>query len=181
AMCLDECAPFGTNAEYLRQAVARTILWAERCKARHRRPDQALFAIVQGGTDIDLRRSCASALATMDFAGYALGGFSVGETAAQMVTALEPSAALLPANRPRYLMGVGRPQDILAAVACGVDMLDCVLRTRNGRNATAFPMDGSLRLRNARFTLHSGPIKSACDCYACWPSGRASAPPLLLP
>jgi len=116
AMCLDECPPFGTPPEYLRVAVRRTIHWAERCRNAHRRPDQALFAIVQGGTDLGLRAECAAALGRLDCAGYALGGFSVGETPEQMAAALAPTAALLPADRPRYLMGVGRPQDILAGI-----------------------------------------------------------------
>ena len=129
--------------DYLRVAVRRTIHWAERCRDAHRRPDQALFAIVQGGTDLALRAECAEALRRLDFPGYALGGFSVGETPEQMAAALAPTAALLPADRPRYLMGVGRPQDILAGVAAGIDLFDCVLPTRNGRNAQAFTADGA--------------------------------------
>src|SRR5881227_3013687 len=109
AMCLDECPPSGANAEVIREAVRRTILWAGRCRDAHRRPDQALFGIVQGGPDLTLRAQCAEALRRLDFPGYALGGFSVGETPAQMLAALEPSAQMLPANKPRYLMGVGRP------------------------------------------------------------------------
>lgn len=173
AMCLDECPPAGTSPEYLREAVRRTIHWAERCRAAHRRPDQALFAIVQGGLEVALRAECATALAALDFPGYALGGFRVGETAEQMLHALEPSAALLPARKPRYLMGVGRPADILAAVACGVDMFDCVLPTRNGRNASAFTAAGPLRLRNAQHKRDSGPIESGCGCYACRHFSRA--------
>jgi queuine tRNA-ribosyltransferase len=173
AMCLDECPPFGTSPEYLREAVRRTIHWAERCRASHRRTDQALFAIIQGGTEVELRAACASALVALDFPGYALGGFSVGETATQMVTALEPSTALLPAHKPRYLMGVGRPQDIVAAVGLGIDMFDCVLPTRNGRNASAFTYDGPLRLRNARFKRDPSPIESGCQCYACRHFSRA--------
>jgi queuine tRNA-ribosyltransferase len=173
AMCLDECAPFGTSPEYLREAVRRTIHWAERCRTAHTRTDQALFAIVQGGTDIALRRECAAALVALDFPGYALGGFSVGETAAQMVAALPFCSELLPPNRPRYLMGVGRPQDILEAVAAGIDMFDCVLPTRNGRNASAFTMEGSLRLRNARFKRDPAPIESRCSCYTCRHFSRA--------
>lgn len=173
AMCLDECPSFDTSADYLHQAVRRTIHWAERCRDAHRRADQALFAIVQGGTDVELRACCASALAALDFPGYALGGFSVGETAVQMVTALGPTAALLPADRPRYLMGVGRPEDILEAVACGIDMFDCVLPTRNGRNASAFTVDGPLRLRNARHKRDPAPIESGCRCYTCRHFSRA--------
>ena len=149
AMCLDECPSFDTDPVYRKEAVRRTLHWAERCRNAHQRPDQALFAIVQGGIDLDLRAVCAEALAALDFPGYALGGFSVGETSQQMVSALGPSAALLPAAKPRYLMGVGRPEDILLAVASGVDMFDCVLPTRNGRNAMAFTELGTLRLRNA--------------------------------
>lgn len=173
AMCLDECPPFGTEPEYLREAVRRTIHWAERCRARHRRDDQALFGIVQGGTDLELRRACAAALVALDFVGYALGGFSVGETPEQMAAVLPFSTALLPHDRPRYLMGVGRPQDIVTAVACGVDMFDCVLPTRNGRNASAFTFEGPLRLRNARFKRDTGPIESGCCCYTCGHFSRA--------
>jgi queuine tRNA-ribosyltransferase len=173
AMCLDECPPFGTSTDYLREAVRRTIHWAERCRIAHRRTDQALFAIVQGGTDLELRQGCAAALVALDFPGYALGGFSVGETAEQMATSLPYCASLLPADRPRYLMGVGRPEDILHAVAAGIDMFDCVLPTRNGRNASAFTAEGPLRLRNARFKRDSGPIESGCSCYTCRQFSRA--------
>jgi queuine tRNA-ribosyltransferase len=167
AMCLDECPPHGATLETMREAVRRTIHWAERCRACKRRTDQALFGIVQGGTDVALRQECAESLIRLDFPGYALGGFSVGENADLMVAALGPSAAFLPRNRPRYLMGVGRPEDIVRAVGCGIDMFDCVLPTRNGRNALAFTMDGPLRMRNAKFKRDSGPIESGCSCYAC--------------
>jgi queuine tRNA-ribosyltransferase len=173
AMCLDECPPFGTPDDYLAEAVRRTIHWAARCKAAHTRTDQALFAIVQGGTDVELRRRCADALVSLDFHGYALGGFSVGETAVQMVTALAPSAAALPFDKPRYLMGVGQPSDILDAIASGIDMFDCVLPTRNGRNASAYTDDGPLRLRNARHKRDSLPLESGCQCYTCRRFSRA--------
>lgn len=173
AMCLDECPPAGTPPAYLRQAVARTIRWAERCLATKRRKDQALFAIVQGGTDLELRAHCARALTALDFPGYALGGFSVGETPEQMTAALGPTAACLPAEKPRYLMGVGRPEDILNAIACGIDMFDCVLPTRNGRNAQAFTMDGPLRLRNAVHKRDAAPLESHCPCYTCRHFSRA--------
>jgi queuine tRNA-ribosyltransferase len=173
AMCLDECAPAGTSLEYLREAVRRTILWAERCRSAHRRANQALFGIVQGGTDLELRASCAAALTALDFPGYALGGFSVGETPEQMMAALGPCAALLPADRPRYLMGVGRPQDILEAIAAGIDLFDCVLPTRNGRNASAFTADGTLRLRNARHRRDPAPLESDCPCMTCRHFSRA--------
>jgi queuine tRNA-ribosyltransferase len=173
AMCLDECPPADTPPDYLRVAVRRTLLWAERCRAAHRRPDQALFAIVQGGTDLELRGDCARGLTALDFPGYALGGFSVGETPAQMVAALGPTAALLPERKPRYLMGVGRPQDVLAGIACGVDLFDCVLPTRNGRNASAFTDDGPLRLRNACHRRDPAPLESGCPCYTCRRFSRA--------
>jgi queuine tRNA-ribosyltransferase len=173
AMCLDECPSYPTTPEVLREAVRRTLHWAERCRASHRRPDQTLFAIVQGGTDLGLRETCAAALTALDFPGYALGGFSVGETPAQMVAVLPHAAAFLPADRPRYLMGVGRPVDILDAVASGVDMFDCVLPTRNGRNASAFTAEGPLRLRNARHKRDPAPLESGCLCYTCRNFSRA--------
>jgi queuine tRNA-ribosyltransferase len=173
AMCLDECPPFGTSADYLREAVRRTTHWAARCKSAHKRADQALFGIVQGGMYIELRRKCAEELASLDFPGYALGGFSVGETAAQMAEALPPCAAALPSEKPRYLMGVGQPSDILHAVACGIDMFDCVLPTRNGRNASAYTDEGPLRLRNARHKRDSAPLESDCPCTTCCQFSRA--------
>jgi queuine tRNA-ribosyltransferase len=173
AMCLDECPPFGTAADYLPEVVRRTVHWAERCKTAHNRPEQALFGIVQGGTDIELRKRCAQELSALDFPGYALGGFSVGETAAQMAEALPQCAAALPVEKPRYLMGVGQPADILAAVSAGIDMFDCVLPTRNGRNASAYTDDGPLRLRNARHKRDSAPLESDCPCTTCRHFSRA--------
>jgi queuine tRNA-ribosyltransferase len=173
AMCLDECPPADTAPEYMEVAVERTLRWAERCRAAHRGPDQALFAIVQGGTDLALRARCAEGLKVLDFPGYALGGFSVGETAEQMVAALGPTAALLPEGKPRYLMGVGRPEDILAGVACGIDMFDCVLPTRNGRNAQAFTDNGLVRMRNAVHKRDSAPLEPGCPCYTCRHFSRA--------
>jgi queuine tRNA-ribosyltransferase len=153
--------------------VRRTLHWAERCRATHRRADQALFAIVQGGTDVGLRVQCAEALSKLDFPGYALGGFSVGETMHQMMTALEPSVDALPAPKPRYLMGVGKPLDILLAVARGIDMFDCVLPTRNGRNSWAFTDEGQIKLRNACHKRDSRPLKSDCPCPTCRRFSRA--------
>ncbi len=173
AMCLDECPSGDTPAEYMRVAVQRTIRWARRCKEAHRRPDQALFGIVQGGTDLGLRQLCAEALCALDFPGYALGGFSVGETPAQMVAALEPCAAMLPEHAPRYLMGVGRPPDLLDGIACGIDLFDCVMPTRNGRNALAFTDDGVLRLRNSCHKRDPAPLSSDCSCPTCRQFSRA--------
>jgi queuine tRNA-ribosyltransferase len=173
AMCLDECPPAGCDHTRHADAVRRTIAWAERCRSAHRRSDQALFAIVQGGTDVDRRVHCAMALTAIGFDGYALGGFSVGETTQQMVAALAPSTAALPADRPRYLMGVGRPADILVAIAAGIDMFDCVLPTRNGRNAFAFTDTGPLRLRNSCHKRDSAPLESGCPCPTCRQFSRA--------
>jgi queuine tRNA-ribosyltransferase len=173
AMCLDECPPSSTDPARLKEAVRRTIHWADRCRAAHRRDDQALFGIVQGATDQTLREECAKALVALDFAGYALGGFSVGETPEQMTAVLETSAAMLPVEKPRYLMGVGRPQDIVEAVARGIDMFDCVLPTRNGRNAQAFTVDGLVRIRNAVHRRDSAPLDVHCPCYCCRHFSRA--------
>jgi len=173
AMVLDECPPSDCEPERLRRAVERTVRWAERCRRHHTRSDQAQFAIVQGGLDLDLRAACARELVRMDFPGYALGGFSVGESPAQLHAALPPCAALLPEDKPRYLMGVGRPEDLLAGIAAGIDMFDCVMPTRNGRNALAFTDDGPVRLRNARHRRDPGPVESGCPCYCCANYSRA--------
>ena len=173
AMVLDECPPAGADPAAMREALRRTLLWAERCKTHHSRPDQAMFAIVQGGTDVGLRAECARELAGMDFPGYALGGFSVGESPDAMHAALPECAALLPEGKPRYLMGVGRPEDLLAGVAAGIDMFDCVMPTRSGRNALAFTDDGPIRMRNARHRRDPAPVASGCDCYCCANYSRA--------
>lgn len=167
-MAFDECPPADAPREYHAEAVNRTLRWAERCRAAHARPEeQALFGIVQGGTDEALRAACASALVAMDFPGYAIGGLAVGEGFEAMRGVLEHTTPMLPSDRPRYLMGVGFPRDITTAVAAGVDMFDCVMPTRNGRNAYAFTAAGPIRLRNSRFQRDGGPIEEGCDCYAC--------------
>jgi queuine tRNA-ribosyltransferase len=173
AMCLDECPPSDTAAEYMEVAVDRTVRWARRCKEAHTRADQALFGIVQGGPNLSLRERCAGALVEMDFPGYALGGFSVGETPAQMTAALGPCAEMLPAGKPRYLMGVGRPQDIVEAIGAGLDLFDCVMPTRNGRNALAFTDDGVVKMRNSRHRRDPAPLQSGCPCYTCRHFSRA--------
>jgi queuine tRNA-ribosyltransferase len=173
AMVLDECPPAQSDPEVMSGAVRRSILWAERCKKHHTRVEQALFAIVQGGLDGGLRAECARELVAMGFPGYALGGFSVGESPAQMHELLPDCAALLPEDKPRYLMGVGRPEDLLAGIAAGIDMFDCVMPTRNGRNALAFTSGGPIRLRNARHRRDSAPVESGCPCYCCANYSRA--------
>jgi len=172
--CLDQCTPHDCSPHQLRRAVDRTIRWAHRCKRAHQNPAQLQFGIVQGGTDAALRRLCAQELIQLDFDGYAIGGLSVGETRQQTFETLADLAPLLPENKPRYLMGVGTPADIIQAVCNGVDMFDCVLPTRNGRNGFAFTSEGPLRIRNARHTDSDQPIDPACDCYCCTNFTRAA-------
>ncbi|MDB5334292.1 MAG: queuine tRNA-ribosyltransferase [Phycisphaerales bacterium] len=167
-MAFDECPPADAPEPYHREAVERTLRWAGLCREAHARPrDQSLFAIVQGGTDLALRERCARELIAMDFPGYAVGGLAVGEGFEAMKGVLAGVTPMLPEDKPRYLMGVGFPRDIVAAVASGIDMFDCVLPTRNGRNAYAFTARGAIRLRNSKFIRDAGPIEAGCDCYAC--------------
>jgi queuine tRNA-ribosyltransferase len=167
-MALDECPPGDAPPEIHRRAVQRTLRWAEQSLAAHQRPgEQGLFGIVQGGIDVPLRHECARALSTMDFDGYALGGLAVGEGFEGMSLILREITPTLPVDKPRYLMGVGFPRDIAVAVAAGIDMFDCVLPTRNGRNAYAFTAAGPLRLRNSKYHRDPAPIEPGCDCYAC--------------
>ncbi len=166
-MAFDECPPLPSDAETIRRAVDRTIRWAKECKEVRAREDQALFAIVQGGLNLGERRRCAEKLVGLDFPGYAVGGLSVGESHEEMLAVLGPTVSWLPADKPRYLMGVGTPRDILAAVQVGVDLFDCVLPTRNGRNSHAFTAAGVLRMRNERYRLDSEPFEPGCDCEAC--------------
>jgi queuine tRNA-ribosyltransferase len=173
AMVLDECPPADGDPAVIRNAVRRSILWADRCKRHHTRRDQGQFAIVQGGLNTELREECAKELVAMDFPGYALGGFSVGEAPEAMHAALPACASFLPERKPRYLMGVGRPEDLLAGVAAGIDMFDCVMPTRNGRNALAFTNEGPLRLRNAKHRRDPAPLTSDCKCYCCANFSRA--------
>jgi queuine tRNA-ribosyltransferase len=168
-MQLDECPPADATREHVATAVRRSADWAGACKETWRqlaRP-QALFGIQQGGVFADLRRESAARLVELDLPGYAIGGLSVGEGHQAMVETLAAMDEQLPRHKPRYLMGVGEPRDILAAVASGVDMFDCVLPTRNGRNAQAFTWQGRLRLRNLRHAREAGPLEEGCDCYAC--------------
>ncbi len=173
-MCFDQCPPGDADRAVAAAAVERTVRWAALCQQAHQRPDeQSLFGIVQGGVYPDLRTGCAERLVELDFPGYAIGGLSVGETHEQMVEVLANLVPCLPADKPRYLMGVGMPRDILAAVRAGVDMFDCVLPTRNGRNACAFTARGLLKLRNERFKLDPGPLEAGCGCPTCRQFSRA--------
>ncbi|MBN2216368.1 MAG: tRNA guanosine(34) transglycosylase Tgt [Pirellulales bacterium] len=167
AMVLDHVVALPNTPEVVRDAAERTLRWARRCRDAATRSDQALFGIVQGGLDAALRVECAERLAELDLPGYAIGGLSVGETHEEMVEVLAATTPAMPADRPRYLMGVGRPEDLLAAIARGVDLFDCVMPTRNGRNAMAFTSEGPLRLRNLRFERDQRPLDDDCPCAAC--------------
>jgi queuine tRNA-ribosyltransferase len=179
AMVLDHCPPGDASLDVQRDAHERTLRWARDARDVHERwggaaRGQAVFAICQGGIDPELRGASARALAAMEFDGYAIGGLSVGETKAQMAVALDACVHELPAGRLRYMMGVGMPEDLLAATAQGVDLFDCVIPTRHGRNHTAFGADGcSLKLRNAQYADDPAPLVEACRCYTCGKYSRA--------
>ncbi len=159
------------HCKRLDEAMDRTAKWLERCiRAHARRADQALFGIVQGGADLERRSRSAMQVCAFDLPGYAIGGVAVGEGFEEIVRVVRHTAPLLPEERPRYLMGVGYERDIVAAVRAGVDMFDCVLPTRNGRNAFAFTPSGALRLRNARFAEDASSLDESCDCPACRPA-----------
>ena len=171
-MCLDECPP-STDRDYNPIALARTHAWAVRCRQAHRRADQALFGIVQGGIFPDLREQSARFLTALDFPGYAIGGLAVGESKADMFQIITWMDDLLPADKPRYLMGVGEPTDLIRAVARGVDMADCVLPTRLARHGAAFTRDGRINMRNRIYAEDDRPIDPECGCYACRHFSRA--------
>ena len=172
-MCLDECPPHPAVRDVVQAATDRTTRWARRCRDAHKRADQWLFGIVQGGVDPDLRERSARELSAMSFAGYGIGGLSVGEPKVGMWRALEAVDAVLPEDKPRYLMGVGTPADIVEAVARGVDMFDCVLPTRNARNGQLFTREGRLAIKNARFRTDESPPDPSCGCPTCRGTSRA--------
>ena len=170
AMAFDHCPPLPSPRPALAQAVERTTRWARTARDRHRERSergQALFGIVQGGLDDELRERSARELAALELDGYAVGGLSVGESNADLRAALARYAQLLPSDRLRYVMGVGAPGDVLAAIAAGFDVFDCVLPTRNARHGTLFTRAGVLHLRNARWRDATGPVDEGCDCPAC--------------
>jgi queuine tRNA-ribosyltransferase len=167
AMQMDHVVSLPASREVVADAMQRSLRWAARCRAAHRRPDQALFGIVQGGLEADLRAESAARLRDVGFAGYAVGGLSVGEGPDAMEAALRATTPHLPADRPRYLMGVGQPWDIVAGVAAGIDMFDCVLPTRCGRNSLVYTFAGPLRLRNAVHAADDRPLEDDCPCVAC--------------
>ena len=167
AMAFDECAPYPCSREYAQEALSRTTRWAGRCLAAHRREDQAVFGIVQGGVYPDLRRASAAELVDFGFPGYAIGGLSVGEPKELMYEMLDHTVPLLPVDKPRYLMGVGSPDCLVEGVARGVDMFDCVLPTRIARNGTVLTRRGKLIVRNAEYARDFTPLDPECGCYTC--------------
>jgi queuine tRNA-ribosyltransferase len=173
AMAFDECPPADAPREAVAEATERTTRWARRCREAHRRDDQWLFGIVQGGVHPDLRERSARELIALDLPGYAVGGLSVGEPREARDRVLDDLEPILPGGRPRYLMGVGTPEDIIEAVARGVDMFDCVLPTRNARNGQLFTRHGRLSIRNARFRDDPRPPDPECPCPTCRTASRA--------
>ena len=172
-MQLDECPPTTANTEQIKTAVKRSLLWAQRSRDAWQRKNSALFGIVQGGLHEELRRMSADGLTALDLPGYALGGFSVGEDMQQSYPVIAASAAMLPANKPRYLMGIGFPEDIVRAVSFGLDMFDCVLPTRCARNGLCFFPEGRLRIKNACYRDDMRPIDPNCECPTCTSVSRA--------
>lgn len=173
-MAFDECPPYPASHDYMKASVERTSRWAERCLNAHRNNDrQGLFGIVQGGMYEDLRRQSARDVTSMDFAGYAVGGLSVGEPKETMNDVLDYTVPLLPHDKPRYLMGVGSPDSLVDGAMRGIDMYDCVLPTRIARNGTCMTSNGRLVVRNAKYARDFGPIDANCDCYVCQNHSRA--------
>lgn len=173
-MAFDECPPYPATREYVEVSLRRTLDWAKRCKEAHKRPEeQALFGIVQGGEFKDLRRISAESLVELDFPGYAIGGLSVGEPKELMYEILDVTTPFLPADKPRYLMGVGSPDDLFEGVERGIDMFDCVLPTRIARNGTVFTSRGKVVVRNAKYARDFLPLDENCDCKVCKTHSRA--------
>lgn len=172
-MPLDECPPYPISREEARDALDRTLRWAERSRDVHKETDQVLFGIVQGGVFSDLRERGAQALARLGFDGYALGGLSVGESKAEMKTVVKTTIPHLPEDRPRYLMGVGTPEDLVVSIGAGVDMFDCVMPTRHGRTGSLFTATGHLNIKGAAYARDPCPVDPSCDCYTCHHYSRA--------
>lgn len=172
-MCLDECAPYPSPRDRVERALTVSNRWAERSLAAREKPELALFAILQGGVYADLRRRAAEELRELPFDGFAIGGLSVGEGQELMLETLDATVPHMPADKPRYLMGVGTPLDIAEAVGKGVDLFDCVLPTRTARNGLLFTSQGRIAIKHARFERDSRPLDEACSCYACQNYSRA--------
>ena len=172
-MCLDECIPYPASYDYALSALVRTTAWAQKCKETKSKDTQALFGIVQGGMYADLRERSAREIIEVGFDGYALGGVSVGETKALMYEMIDATIPCLPGDKPRYIMGVGTPADLVRCVGSGIDMFDCVLPTRNARNGMLFTSSGKVIIKNARHAEESIPVDEHCDCYTCRNYSRA--------
>ncbi len=172
-MCFDECTPFPAEKDEVARSMELSTRWAVRSKEAFADNPSSLFGIIQGGVHEDLRDASLAALVEIGFDGYAIGGLSVGEPKADMMRVIEHLATEMPADKPRYLMGVGTPQDLLESVKRGVDMMDCVMPTRNARNGHLFTSTGVIRIRNAPFKTDTGPLDAACDCYTCRNFSRA--------
>ena len=173
AMVFDECTPYPANEEMARISMEMSLRWAKRSKQAHEGSSNALFGIVQGGMHENLRSESAEKLRRLDFDGYAIGGLSVGEPKGDMLRIMTHTAALLPADKPRYLMGVGTPEDLLNAIGQGVDMFDCVLPTRNARNGHLYTSEGIVRIRNAEHRNSLEPLDESCACSTCQNYSRA--------
>ncbi len=172
-MAFDECPALPNDYTYLKNSMEMTLRWAARCKAAHQNPNQLLFGIVQGGMERDLRQTSVEETVSIGFPGYAIGGLSVGEEKDLMYETLAYTTPLLPAEKPRYLMGVGTPEDLVYGVRCGIDMFDCVMPTRNARNGSLFTTAGIVRIRNSKYSRDFGPLDPACTCYTCQNFTRA--------
>ena len=169
-MIFDECTPYPATHEEAQKSLQLSLRWAKRCKTQHHdvlKNRNALFGIIQGGMYEDLRDESLNGLKEIDFDGYAIGGLSVGEPKEEMIKVLDYLPAKMPEDKPRYLMGVGKPEDIVEAVRRGVDMFDCVMPTRNARNGHYFVTDGLVRIRNAKYRHDQSPLDADCDCYTC--------------
>ncbi len=173
AMVLDECIPYPASREYVRKSTERTIRWAQRSLEAPRNRDCALFGIVQGGVFEDLREDCAARLGALPFDGFAAGGLGIGEGPELLAEIGSLTARLLPDDRPRYLMGLGKPEDLIHGVRSGYDLFDCVLPTRNARNGTLYTATGKLSIKNAAFARDSRPVEEGCPCYGCRHFSRA--------
>lgn len=172
-MVFDECIPYPADRSYVETSTQRSTRWAERSKLARNDPSAALFGIVQGGMDPELRRQSAEQITAIGFDGYALGGLSVGEEATVMYDVMEATLPVLPSNSPRYIMGVGTPENLVEAVARGADMFDCVMPTRNARNGVLFTSTGKISIKQARYLEDDAPIDDACACYSCRHYSRA--------
>ncbi len=172
-MCLDECTPYPATLSQTAESLALTVKWAELCRKAKSSAEQALFGIIQGGTYLDLRKQAVEQMTPFDFDGYALGGVSVGEPEEIMYKITDSITPLLPINKPRYLMGVGTPEDIVFGVSCGIDMFDCVIPTRCARHGLLFTNSEKIVIKNSRWREDSNPLDEICDCYTCKNYSRA--------